>query len=139
MRKALTVVVLSILFINLLQVEAFGAKKKQVTSISAIYEIDSWVGTTFELFLKEYKLKAPKKVNLTFANTLSEFYALAKVEADIGAITVEGTIIVSSERLNEKNRVALLKELMRITLIENKKGKDADKIINEFFKKHKIK
>lgn len=81
----------------------------------------------------------PKKINLTFASNLSEFYTLAKVKADLGAITVEGTIILSSEHLDEKSRVALLKELIRLTLIENKKGKDANKIMSEFFKKHSIK
>lgn len=139
MKKVVVVVVLFLLLLSVIQTPVFGAKKKQITNISAIYAIDTWVGTTYELFLKEYKLKMPKKINLTFASTLSEFYTLAKVKADLGAITIEGTIVLSSERLNEKSRTALLRELIRLTLMENKKGKDADKIINEFFKKHKIK
>jgi len=118
---------------------AFAAKKKEFVSISAIYELDSWVGATYELFLKEYKLKMPKKINLNFASSTSEFYSLAKVKADLGAITIEGTIVVSGDKVSPKNRVAVLKELIRITLNENKKGKDADKIINDFFKKHGIK
>lgn len=139
MKKISVVVLLAVLIVNLLQMPVFGAKKRQVANISSIYAIDTWVGATYELFLKEYKLKMPKKINLTFASNLSEFYTLAKVKADLGAITIEGTIILSNEHLDEKSRVALLKELIRLTLIENKKGNHADKIMSEFFKKHSIK
>jgi len=139
MRRVLLILVL-VAFVSLFfDVTAFAAKKKEVVSISAIYELDSWVGATYELFLKEYKLKMPKKINLNFASSTTEFYSLAKVKADLGAITIEGTIVISGDKITPKNRVAILKELIRITLIENKKGKDADKIISDFFKKHGIK
>lgn len=116
-----------------------AAKKKQITTVSAIYELDTWIGTTFELFLKEYKLKMPKKIDLTFANSPSEFQALARVTVNLGAIAIGGTIVVSSERIDNSTRIPLLRELMRLTLIENKRAKDADRIIAEFFKKYKIK
>lgn len=81
----------------------------------------------------------PKKINLNFASSTSEFFTLANVKVDLGAITIQGVIVISGDKVTPNNRVAILKELIRVTLEDNKKGKDADKIINDFFKKYGIK
>ncbi|MCX7654613.1 MAG: hypothetical protein N2Z58_08065 [Fervidobacterium sp.] len=139
MKRIVTMLLAVLLVYSLTNTTAFAAKKKEVTSVGAIYEIDSWLGATYELFLKEYELKMPRKIKLNFTSSDSEFYSFAKIKADVGAITIEGTIIVSGGQVTSKNRTALLKELIRLTLMENNKAKDADKIIRNFFEKHKIK
>lgn len=139
MKKVLLILVFVTFVSFFIDNTAFAAKKKEVVNIKVIYELDNWIGTNYELFLKEYKLKMPKKINLNFTSSTSEFYALANVKVDIGAITVQGTIVISGDKVTSNNKVAILKELIKVTLEENKKGKDADKIINDFFKKYKIK
>lgn len=139
MKKLLWILVFVIFLSLFTEGTTFAAKKKEVVNIKAIYELDNWIGTNYELFLKEYKLKMPKKIGLNFASSTSEFFTLANVKVDLGAITIQGVIVISGDKVTPNNRVAILKELIRVTLEDNNKGKDADKIINDFFKKYGIK
>ncbi len=142
MRKFLTVMLIMVFALSMSSL-VFGAKKKSVVSLKEIYDLDSLTGMYFELFLKEYNLKMPKKIDLNFAQSRSEFQVLVNltnINTNLGAVTVNGVIIISSDKITDKNRKDILKELMRITLIENKKKeKDIERIIDEFFKKKGIK
>lgn len=137
--RSILILLLLFVFVASFNSTALAGKKKEITNIKTVYQIDPWVGKMYEIFLKEYRLKMPKKINLHFADSKNEFFALANVKIDLGAVTIQGTIVLSDSKVTPQNRVALLKQLIYLTLQENKKGKDKDKIVIEFFTKHGIK
>ncbi|MFN6991964.1 MAG: hypothetical protein ACK4MM_04505 [Fervidobacterium sp.] len=139
MSKNILILLLVFIFIAYFNSTTLAYKKKEVTTVSAIYQIDPWVGKMYETFLKEYRLKMPKKIKLHFAESKNEFFALANVKLDLGVVTVQGTIVLSDSKVTSQNRNLLLRELIILTLQENKRAKEKDKIIVEFFKKYGIK
>lgn len=137
--RNILILLLVFIFIASFNSPVLAGKKKEVTDIKAIYKIDPWVGKMYEMFLKEYRLKMPKKIILHFAESKNEFFALANIKLDLGAVIIQGTIVLSDSKVTPQNRVALLKQLFHLTLEENKKLKEKDKIVIEFFTKHGIK